>query len=537
MNEALTKRRGQRRITWSNQNGKPLLVAVGAALALGLSRSTIAEPVHIDPGMLPSVGRVEARFQSYNVEMAEIIGGRFWRPYARMNDAPEAPSSAGQAVTLDAHLFATRPPADLSNRRLRVLAAALGPAYIRISGSWANTLYFQNDDNPPLSTPPIGYQGVLTRAQWRGAVAFAHAVGARLVTSFAIHPAVRDASGTWTPVQARAFMEYTGSIGGEIYAAELFNEPNLASHAGGPPNYDGTAFARDIAAFRAFAAQVAPVMRIVGPGDVSTANFTVPGSPSTEDLLSAKPRPRFDIYDYHFYPAVSQRCAPPGSPVGTSVADALTEAWFARTDAALQARKTLYDRYAPNTPIWLTETAGAACGGTPWDATFLDTFRYLDQMGRLAKQGVSAIFHNTLAASEYGLIDDTTLEPRPSYWAALLWRRLMGEVVLDAGKLRPGFHIYAQCLRDRPGGVSVLAINSSDQPETFEASQPAEMYIFTADAEQSATVRLNDRLLAMRSRDRLPKIRPQRVREAKVTLVPRSIGFIALPHAHNPNCN
>jgi hypothetical protein len=41
-------------------------------------------------------------------------------------------------------------------------------------------------------------------------------------------------------------------------------------------------------------------------------------------------------------------------------------------------------------------------------------------MGRLAQRGVSVIFHNTLAASDYGLIDQQTLEPRPDYWAALL---------------------------------------------------------------------------------------------------------------------
>ena len=38
--------------------------------------------------------------------------------------------------------------------------------------------------------------------------------------------------------------------------------------------------------------------------------------------------------------------------------------------------------------MWLTETAEAACGGNPWASTFLDTFRYLDQLGRLAKAGV-----------------------------------------------------------------------------------------------------------------------------------------------------
>lgn len=30
---------------------------------------------------LPRVGEVDERFLSYNVEMVEVTGGRFWRPY------------------------------------------------------------------------------------------------------------------------------------------------------------------------------------------------------------------------------------------------------------------------------------------------------------------------------------------------------------------------------------------------------------------------------------------------------------------------
>ena len=90
------------------------------------------------------------------------------------------------------------------------------------------------------------------------------------------------------------------------------------------------------------------------------------------------------------------------------------------------------DRYQPGKPVWITETADAACGGNPWASTFLDSFRFLDQLARLARQGVAAVFHNTLASSEYGLLDQNTFMPRPNYWAALLWRRLMGSTVLDA---------------------------------------------------------------------------------------------------------
>ena len=33
------------------------------------------------------------------------------------------------------------------------MAAALGPAYVRISGTWANTTYFADTDTPPKDPP------------------------------------------------------------------------------------------------------------------------------------------------------------------------------------------------------------------------------------------------------------------------------------------------------------------------------------------------------------------------------------------------
>jgi len=35
------------------------------------------------------------------------------------------------------------------NARLRKLAAALGPAYVRVSGTWANSVFFQDTDAQP----------------------------------------------------------------------------------------------------------------------------------------------------------------------------------------------------------------------------------------------------------------------------------------------------------------------------------------------------------------------------------------------------
>jgi hypothetical protein len=140
----------------------------------------------------------------------------------------------------------------------------------------------------------------------------------------------------------------------------------------------------------------------------------------------------------------TERCR---SGAGTSAPEAaLSEQWLAQTDQALTFHRTLRNQFEPGKPIWLTETADAACGGNRSSSTFLDTFRYLDQLGRLAKAGVQVVMHNTLAASDYGLLDETTLTPRPNYWGALLWRRLMGTTVLESGApIEQGLHVYAHC--------------------------------------------------------------------------------------------
>ena len=115
----------------------------------------------------------------------------------------------------------------------------------------------------------------------------------------------------------------------------------------------------------------------------------------------------------------------------TTAAAALSETWLARTDQTLAFYRDLRDELEPGKPMWLTETADAACGGNPWSSTFLDTFRYLDQLGRLARQGVQTVMHNTLAASQYSLLDENTFAPKAAYWGALLWRHLMGTTVLE----------------------------------------------------------------------------------------------------------
>src|SRR5438552_9061 len=217
-----------------------------------------AEQVSITPASLARIGAVNQRFQSYNVEMVEVTGGRFWKPY--------------ESNTSDRHsdLYEYRPPIDLTNPRLRRLAAALSPAYMRVSGTWANATYFADSESAP-SAPPPGFNGVLSRQQWRGVVDFSQAVGAQIVTSFAVSPGTRDAAGIWSPDQARRFLSYTYSIGGRVAAAEFMNEPNLATTGTAPVGYDAAAYGRDFKIFRSFVKASFPDILVLGPGTVGEA--------------------------------------------------------------------------------------------------------------------------------------------------------------------------------------------------------------------------------------------------------------------------
>src|SRR6187399_196394 len=101
---------------------------IGFALLIATSPGIGSGAELIAPQAMRAIGTIDARFQSYNVEMVEVTGGRFWKPYAQGD--------------MQRDRYAYRPPIDLANPRLRKLAAALGPAYLRVSGTWANATFF-----------------------------------------------------------------------------------------------------------------------------------------------------------------------------------------------------------------------------------------------------------------------------------------------------------------------------------------------------------------------------------------------------------
>ncbi|EBQ8434283.1 hypothetical protein B5P62_23445 [Salmonella enterica] len=314
---------------------------------------------------LKKLGVTDKHYQSYNIEMIELTGGWFWKPYGEKGykTTPDTKKNIPQGMNPDAYQYI--PPVNLNNEKLITLAKALSPAYIRVSGTWANSTYFSPDGK--ITTPPHGFNNVLTGKQWASLVNFSNTVG---------------------------------------------------------------------------------------------------------------------------------------SPI----------------------------------PIWVTETGESACGGNPWAGTFLDTFRYTDQLGRLARKGVSVVAHNTLAVSDYSLLDEKNYNPKPDYWAALLWSKLMGNVVLDTPSTSPDLHLYAQCLKNSPGGVTLLALNINNNAFSVKLDKPVDIYQLSADGNiNKSSVLLNGNKLQLTSDNRIPHLSPLK-NEGRVIIPARSIVFMAVKKAHNPYC-
>lgn len=455
------------------------------------------------------VATLDDRFASYNVEMVTVVGGSFWAPYGSDKSKAE------------------RPPIDLSSARLRNLAKALGPAYIRVSGTWANATYFDPTGKPGEAAPE-GFSSVLTGDQWRGVGSFADAVDGEIVTSYPSSPGAFDANGVWKPDEAKKRLAFDKANHIPVVAAELFNEANLPVNM--PTGYTAADYTRDFGTLAEVAQREDPGLKLVGPSATNDVQqMVVPTTMTAEDMARGV-GPQLDAFSYHFYPKMSQRCGGKGTP-----ALGLEASYLDEIDSTRDFYTSLRDRYAPKAPMWVTETAQASCGGDPWSADFVDVIRLVDTFGKLSDSSGNVVFHNTLVGSDYAYLSEDGFATHPDYFAAVLWHRLMGPKVLTPGASKSkDVTVYAQCTPgSKNAGATYTLINTS--PDAARTVRPATatkttVYQLTGKSLDSPTVELNGKTLAANDDGTLPAMtgRPSAA-ASPIELPPASVTFIVDP--------
>ena len=251
---------------------------------------------------------------------------------------------------------------------------------------------------------------------------------------------------------------------------------------------------------------------------------------TTEMLMDGTKEP-LDVFSYHCYNGISERMAQMVPHMHWGADKAMSEAYLATPVDAARCTLPVVDTYCPGGEIWVTEAGDAGAGGCTWASTYLDVVRTLNELGGFAAVTKGVIFHNTLASSDYGFLKHGTFEPRPNYFAVLLWNTLMGTTVFDTGiPVVEGAHVYAHNHKSDADKKVYLVINNSWTDTTIvELEQDAELYVLSGNGNMRSTVMyLNDEPLVLGENDVLPELKGRTIRDGSVELKPGNCAFIVM---------
>ena len=499
----------------------------------------MAQFVKLNPAALTALREVDERLMSYNVEMTEVTGGTFWKAYTPEQIAGTEKFPPIKDMSEMAKLMQWYDPIDTTNPRLIKLAKEFGPVWVRVSGTWATKTYYDFDGE---GKAPEGYQNRLTKEQWICLLDFVDAVGGKLLISVANCEGLHSVEEPWNPSQAEKIFALSKAHGHAIDAVEFTNEPNMMEGTGFPRGYTPAHFRRDQDLFHKWVRENYPDTLIVGPCSTDPSVLSMgPGSkggaglgdlmPSctTDDLMDGCTE-KLDVFSYHYYNGISDRLESAMPSMHWQPEQASGEAYLAFAGSCARSFAPYRDKYVPGGQMWVTESGDAGGGGDTWASTYLDVFRTLNELGDFATVTDGVIFHNTLASSDYGFLQHGTFEPRPNYFAVLLWQRLMGKTVYATGEeIREGAHVFAHSRKDGKDGVVYLIINNSAEATAVELPADAVIYSLTGrDGLRSRVMQLNGHDLVLGENDELPCLCGEAIKAGTIDLAPNSCTFIVL---------
>ena len=502
----------------------------------------MAQLVKLKIAGLSKLRDINPALTSYNVEMTEVTGGTFWKAYTPEQIAGNEPVPAPDFSKGMGAMHQWYDPIDTTNPRLIKLAKSISKGlWIRVSGTWATKTYY---DFEGIGQVPEGYQNRLTKEQWLNLLDFVKAVEGKLLISVANCQGLHSAEEPWNPSQAEKIFALSAEHGVPISAVEFTNEPNMMQMTGFPEGYTAAHFRRDQDLFHKWVRKNYPSTVIVGPctcdpsvmkGDNDSASAgagiaDVIPTCTTKDLMDGCTE-KIDVFSYHYYNGISERMSSMMPAMYTPPSEATSEGYLGMAGFCARAFSPLRDQYCPGGEMWVTESGDAGAGGHTWASTYLEVQRALNEFGEFAKTTNGVIFHNTLASSDYGYLQHGTFLPRPSYFAVLLWNRLMGNVVYDCGEpIREGAHVYAHSRKDGKNGYAYLVINNSKTDvTTVEIAKEADLYYLDGGNNmRSLVMYLNGKALELGENDTLPDLNGKEVPAGTIEIAPGACAFIVV---------
>uniref|UniRef100_A0A8D3DAF0 Heparanase n=1 Tax=Scophthalmus maximus TaxID=52904 RepID=A0A8D3DAF0_SCOMX len=360
---------------------------------------------------------------------------------------------------------------------------------------------------------------------------------------FGLNALLRSDDNSWNSSNARSLLDYCESRGYRT-SWELGNEPNSYEKKAGI-RVDGRQLGRDFTCLREMMSQ-SKLYRdagLYGPDVGQPRDHRV-------DILEGFLQSGADAVDavtwHHYY--VNGRDTSLEDFLDPEVLDTLA----LKTSEVLQRVKTV----SPGKKVWLGETSSAYGGGaTGLSDTFVAGFMWLDKLGLGARLGLDVVMRQVFIGSgSYHLVDDN-LDPLPDYWLSVLYKRLVGPEVLKvearsgSGRSR-SVRVYLHCSNThsyRRGAVTLMSMNLGEEPARISAPDlvstgTAEAFVLQAarsgeEGLDSRSVKLNGDVLKMLDDKTLPELRGRRLPPADRLQLPGfSLAFFVFPDAGAAAC-
>ena len=295
------------------------------------------------------------------------------------------------------------------------LTQELSPAVWRIGGTPQDEVVYVVGNPPECNTEEKIQASVnapgplcLTMTRWKEILSFAAECRLQLVFGLNGMYGRNDSNQPFNITNTLEFLRYTSRLDTSdvIFAFELSNE-KLRQRNGASPAALAGDFIRVKEVISKFWAHDGRRPLLLGP-DSSERHVL-----NTKEFISHAAG-AIDGLTYHSYCVVYSTC---------------DSAMFqlARLNRCLQSSQVFQSLSSGyGIPVWAGESGPLHRGGAAnCSDRFVDSYWYLHHLGSLSRQGIEVFARSTLVGAYYGLLDKATLKPRPDYFAALLWGRLM----------------------------------------------------------------------------------------------------------------
>ncbi|XP_073397857.1 heparanase [Dendrobates tinctorius] len=490
------------------------------------------------------------------------------------------------SVTVDASL-ASEPKyiAFLGSQKLITLTRGLSPAFLRFGGTKSDFLYFDPTQNASIeenitwnlqnrkrdvcsgskvsssvqlklwSRWPAQVQSILKEAfseTYKNATItkqtvdllyrFANCSGLHLI--FGLNALLRkNKNHHWNSSNAKLLIDYCDSKKYDM-SWELGNEPNSFKKKSGL-YVDGTQLGKDFITLHDLLGKYSRYRTsgLFGP-DI--------GQPkkSTQKMLKSFLKVGGKVINsvtwHHYY--VDGRTASMEDFVSSDILDTLS--------SEIKTVLRIVNETVPGKLIWLGETSSAYGGGSPGlSNTYIDGFMWLDKLGMSAKLGIDVVMRQALfGAGSYNLVD-SEFEPLPDYWLSLVFRNLVGAIVLNAGFKKSmnvnveNIRVYLHCTNiNNPkyevGDVTLFAMNLDNRSKemylpSFLSGKIVDEYLLLPGEKGllSTTVLLNGQVLKMVDEKTLPDLNGKQLDPGTPLILPSlSFGFFVVKSAMASAC-